>query len=135
MCSEMAAMVCSMVQGFSALCCRYLLGDTLSEADVRLFPTIFRFDHVYYLRFLLEKAMVVESYPNLQVCHGADRTLKECMCCCCFHATELRCCKGWSMLQLLLYVCTSSAWHCSSPILELAPGCMNADRHAADLSF
>ncbi|KAL3163163.1 hypothetical protein ABBQ32_009571 [Trebouxia sp. C0010 RCD-2024] len=45
---------------------KFLLGDALSEADVRLFPTIFRFDHVYYLRFLLEKAMIVESYPNLQ---------------------------------------------------------------------
>ena len=64
------------MQGIYAACCRYLLGDTLSEADVRLFPTIFRFDHVYHLRFLLEKAMIVESYPNLQVCHGVKHVLK-----------------------------------------------------------
>ena len=49
------------------LSCRYLLGDEVTEADVRLFPTIFRFDHVYYVRFLLDRAMIVESYPNLQV--------------------------------------------------------------------
>ena len=47
--------------------CRWLLGEQVSEADVRLFPTIFRFDHVYYMRFLLDKAMIVESYPHLQV--------------------------------------------------------------------
>ena len=47
--------------------CRWLLGESVSEADVRLFPIIFRFDHIYYLRFLLDRAMIVESYPNLQV--------------------------------------------------------------------
>ena len=72
---------CSMTQGFCAVCCRYLLGDKVSEADVRLFPTIFRFDHVYYLRFLLEKAMIVESYPNLKVCLAYP---ERCTCCCCF---------------------------------------------------
>lgn len=41
----------------------------MSEADVRLFPPIFRFDHIYYLRFLLDRAMISESYPNLQVSH------------------------------------------------------------------
>ncbi|KAA6429496.1 MAG: hypothetical protein FRX49_00888 [Trebouxia sp. A1-2] len=45
---------------------RFLLGDSVSEADVRLFPPIFRFDHIYYLRFLLDRAMISESYPNLQ---------------------------------------------------------------------
>ena len=49
------------------VCLRFLLGDSVSEADVRLFPTIFRFDHVYYLRFLLDRGMISESYPNLQV--------------------------------------------------------------------
>lgn len=43
------------------------MGDKVTEADVRLFPTIFRFDHVYYVRFLLDRAMIVESYPNIQV--------------------------------------------------------------------
>lgn len=46
---------------------RFLLGDELTEADVRLFPTIFRFDHVYFSRFLLTQALIVESYPQLQV--------------------------------------------------------------------
>ena len=76
------------MQGLYAACCRYLLGETLSEADVRLFPTIFRFDHVYYLRFLLEKAMVVESYPNLQVCHGAQHILKDLCAVCMFVFTS-----------------------------------------------
>ena len=51
---------------------RFLLGDSVSEADVRLFPTIFRFDHIYYLRFLLDRAMISESYPNLQVSHHSS---------------------------------------------------------------
>lgn len=86
-----------MLHGF-----RYLLGDTLSEADVRLFPTIFRFDHVYYLRFLLEKAMVVESYPNLQVCYAGKHTA----CCCCLYDTELHC------LQELVNVATAALYVC-----------------------
>eukprot|EP00850_Spirogloea_muscicola_P015292 SM000116S24213 [mRNA] locus=s116:98365:101727:+ [translate_table: standard] len=45
---------------------KYLLGDAVTEADVRLFPTIFRLDYVYYIRFMLNKAMLVEEYPNLQ---------------------------------------------------------------------
>lgn len=39
---------------------RFLTGDALTEADVRLFPTIFRFDHVYYTRFRLNARMVRE---------------------------------------------------------------------------
>lgn len=37
---------------------RFLCGDEVSEADVRLFPTIFRFDHVYYTRMKLNARMV-----------------------------------------------------------------------------
>ena len=37
---------------------RFLLGDTLTEADIRLFPTIFRFDAIYYTRFNLDERMV-----------------------------------------------------------------------------
>ncbi|GAQ81656.1 hypothetical protein KFL_000860280 [Klebsormidium nitens] len=43
---------------------RYLLGETLTEADVRLFPTLFRHDHVYFVRFKVNKAMLADSYPN-----------------------------------------------------------------------
>ena len=45
---------------------RFLCGDTLTETDVRLFPTIFRFDNVYHLRFRLNAALISESYPHLQ---------------------------------------------------------------------
>lgn len=37
---------------------RFLCGDVITEADVRLFPTIFRFDHVYFTRFRLNVRMV-----------------------------------------------------------------------------
>ncbi len=43
---------------------RFLLGDAITEADVRLFPTIFRFDPVYYLRFNLGERMV-RDIPSL----------------------------------------------------------------------
>eukprot|EP00897_Mesotaenium_endlicherianum_P003375 jgi/Mesen1/3065/ME000018S02373 len=45
---------------------RWVMGAEVTEADVRLFPTIFRFDQVYYIRFQLNKALLVDSYPNLQ---------------------------------------------------------------------
>ena len=45
---------------------RFLCGDALTEADVRLFPPIFRFDNVYHLRFRLNEALISESYPHLQ---------------------------------------------------------------------
>ncbi|MEM1029075.1 MAG: glutathione S-transferase C-terminal domain-containing protein [Myxococcota bacterium] len=50
----------------------YLLGDALSEADVRLFPTIFRFDPVYFTRFRLNGAMV-RDHVRLSAWH--DRML------------------------------------------------------------
>eukprot|EP00271_Cylindrocystis_brebissonii_P008494 TRINITY_DN22864_c0_g1_i1.p1 TRINITY_DN22864_c0_g1~~TRINITY_DN22864_c0_g1_i1.p1 ORF type:complete len:664 (+),score=79.26 TRINITY_DN22864_c0_g1_i1:103-2094(+) len=45
---------------------RYLVGQVLTEADIRLFPTIFRFDYVYYMRFMLNRDFIVDAYPNLQ---------------------------------------------------------------------
>lgn len=42
----------------------FLCGDTPTEADLRLFPTLFRHDPVYYLRMKLNKAYISE-YPNL----------------------------------------------------------------------
>ncbi|MDK1286932.1 glutathione S-transferase family protein [Pseudoalteromonas umbrosa] len=43
---------------------RYLVGDTLTEADWRLFTTLIRFDAVYVGHFKCNKR-TIESYPNL----------------------------------------------------------------------
>ena len=43
----------------------WLVGGTMTEADVRLFPTIYRFDPVYFVRFRLDRQRV-RSYPHLQ---------------------------------------------------------------------
>ena len=43
---------------------RYLLGDALTEADWRLFPTLVRFDAVYYGHFKCNLRRLVD-YPNL----------------------------------------------------------------------
>ena len=43
---------------------RYLCGDQITEADWRLFPTLLRFDTIYYPLFKCNKTHVYE-YPNL----------------------------------------------------------------------
>lgn len=43
---------------------RYLLGDTLTEADWRLFTTLIRFDPVYHGHFKCNQARIVD-YPSL----------------------------------------------------------------------
>lgn len=43
---------------------RYLMGSQLSEADIRLFPTLVRFDSVYYGHFKCGLKRVMD-YPNL----------------------------------------------------------------------
>ena len=43
---------------------RYLLGDRVTEADWRLFPTLIRFDPVYHLHFKCNRRRIVD-YPNL----------------------------------------------------------------------
>ncbi|KAJ0457153.1 putative glutathione S-transferase, Thioredoxin-like superfamily, glutathione Transferase family [Helianthus annuus] len=43
---------------------RYICGDTLTEADVRLFVTLIRFDEVYAVHFKCNKKLLRE-YPNL----------------------------------------------------------------------
>lgn len=43
---------------------KFLVGDTVTEADIRLFPTLFRFDPVYYSRFKLCEKMLWE-YKHL----------------------------------------------------------------------
>lgn len=43
---------------------RYLMGDRLTEADLRLFPTLIRFDPVYHGHFKCNRRRIVD-YPNL----------------------------------------------------------------------
>jgi putative glutathione S-transferase len=43
---------------------RYLIGDQFTEADIRLFPTLVRFDTVYYSHFKCNLRRIVD-YPNL----------------------------------------------------------------------
>ncbi|MAM61658.1 glutathione S-transferase C-terminal domain-containing protein [Maritimibacter sp. UBA3975] len=42
----------------------FLTGDRFTEADLRLFPTLFRHDPVYYVRMKLNGARILD-YPNL----------------------------------------------------------------------
>lgn len=42
----------------------FLLGEAMTEADLRLIPTLVRFDHVYYIHFKCSKRKISE-YPNL----------------------------------------------------------------------
>ncbi len=42
----------------------FLAGDSFTEADLRLFPTLYRHDPVYYLRMKLNGAKIVD-YPHL----------------------------------------------------------------------
>ena len=43
---------------------RYLLGERITEADWRLFPTLARFDEVYAVHFRCNRRRIVD-YPNL----------------------------------------------------------------------
>ncbi|MEL6520289.1 MAG: glutathione S-transferase family protein [Pseudomonadota bacterium] len=43
---------------------RYLMGDHLTEADWRLFPTLVRFDAVYHLHFKCNRKRLID-YPHL----------------------------------------------------------------------
>jgi putative glutathione S-transferase len=43
---------------------RYLVGDTLTEADWRLFTTLVRFDNVYHLHFKCNRKRITD-FPNL----------------------------------------------------------------------
>ena len=44
---------------------RYLTGDELTEADIRLFTSLIRFDAVYYGHFKCNRQRI-EDYPNLR---------------------------------------------------------------------
>ncbi|MGJ8622673.1 MAG: glutathione S-transferase family protein [Yoonia sp.] len=52
---------------------RYLMGDTLTEADWRLWTTLVRFDPVYHLHFKCNYKRIAD-YPNL---HGFTRELYQ----------------------------------------------------------
>ena len=43
----------------------YLFGDHITEADIRLYTTIIRFDIAYYLIFKCNLKMIRHDYPNL----------------------------------------------------------------------
>lgn len=43
---------------------RYLMGDTITDPDIRIFPTLARFDLVFYQKYLVNKKRLVD-YPNL----------------------------------------------------------------------
>lgn len=43
----------------------FLLGNTLTEADIRLFTTIIRFDVVYHQHFKCNIRMIRHDYPNI----------------------------------------------------------------------
>ena len=43
---------------------RYLLGSSITEADVRLYPTLARFDAVYYTHYKCNRSRLVD-YPGL----------------------------------------------------------------------
>lgn len=43
---------------------RYLVGNSLTEADMRLFPTLVRFDAVYFIHFKCSVRRIAD-YPNL----------------------------------------------------------------------
>lgn len=43
---------------------RYLTGNRLTEADVRLFMTLIRFDEIYFVYFKTNKKRIAD-YPNI----------------------------------------------------------------------
>lgn len=44
---------------------RYLCGDSITEADVRLLPTCVRFDQSYYTAFGCSDRKIADAYPNV----------------------------------------------------------------------
>jgi putative glutathione S-transferase len=44
---------------------RYVLGEELTEADIRLYPTVVRFDTVYVQHFKTNLKMIRHDYSNI----------------------------------------------------------------------
>ena len=44
---------------------KFLLGNLITEADIRLFPTLVRFDAVYHQHFKCNIKMIRHDYPNI----------------------------------------------------------------------
>lgn len=45
---------------------KFIAGEQVTLSDIRLFPTIIRFDAVYYVRMKLNKYMIRDACPNIQ---------------------------------------------------------------------
>ncbi|KAH9167632.1 hypothetical protein AeNC1_018114, partial [Aphanomyces euteiches] len=57
----------------------WLIGDKLTEADVRLFPTILRFDPAYHGQFKCNLKSIAANYPNISLEAGTLKLMDDCV--------------------------------------------------------
>jgi hypothetical protein len=73
---------------------RYLCGDSLTLADIRLFTTLFRFDPVYQILFKCTKQKLAEY-------HSLDGYMRDIYQVCCYHHLFVfLCLRGWKGARL-----------------------------------
>jgi hypothetical protein len=73
---------------------RYLCGDSLTLADIRLFTTLFRFDPVYQILFKCTKQKLAEY-------HSLDGYMRDIYQVCCHHHLFIfLCLRGWKGARL-----------------------------------